>query len=99
MSPVDFDDARADAIAGQGVAVEAERLRKALRRRYKPDDTRRVDKVTAMIELIDRAMKPIRSHMGRLTWEAYPSDVEQALTETSGKLQYNRRQLKKMLRR
>lgn len=98
MSPsLDFDTVRTDVQAAQGVALEAASLRRTLRRRFNRDDPRRIERLTAMLELIDKAMKPIRSHSGRLAWEAFPDDLDQTLPEASSVLQYERRQLKKML--
>lgn len=96
---MDFDDARDELIAGQRVADQAESLRARLRRRLAVDHPRRVESIQAMLEAIDAAMKPIRSHMGRLMWHDYPEDIETLLPEVSAGLQAQRRQLKKMLPR
>lgn len=96
---MDFDDVREELGTGQNVALAAERLRARLRRRLPVDHPRRVEAITAMLDGIDSAMKPIRSHMGRLMWHDYPEDIAHTLPEVSEALQAQRRQLKKMLPR
>ncbi len=96
---MDFDDVRGMLIKGEQVAMEAENLRNRLRRRLAIDHPRRIDAIHNQLEDIDDAMKPIRSHMGRLQWHDYPEDIEAILPEVSSALQAQRRQLKKMLPR
>jgi hypothetical protein len=71
------------------------------RRGAHPSDPDRQARILAGIEEVDAAMKPIRSLRGQYLWEDTLLDEPdyERLCSVSKQLQYERRQLKKMLRR
>lgn len=87
-----------DIEAGQATAREAREFREEVRWRVRKDDPDRRAHVDQLLDSIDDAMKPIRSHVGRLVHEPLPAQQERDLRECSAALQYERRQLKKMKR-
>lgn len=81
---------------GEEVAEEAHELRTGLRWRVRRDDPERQAAIADMLEKIRKAMAPIKAEIGRLPWEPTPDRLELALRETSGALQAERKQLRKM---
>lgn len=79
-------------------AEYANTLRAELRGRTTPTDPERVEQIDAMLEQLRLAMIPVRSLIGKQVWEPIPSHEEKALRDASAACQYERRQLKKMLR-
>lgn len=59
-------------------------------------DPTRERAIEGALELIDEAMKPLRSMIGKLLWDPQPEEQDQALRAVSKRLQYERKQLKKM---
>lgn len=82
---------------GRAVAFKAEKWRAQVRHKVKPSP-HRTAKIDDLIEEIDKAMKPIRSAIGSLLWHAEYRPHEQELRDVSQRLQYQRKQLKKMRR-
>lgn len=80
------------------VAAKARLLRENLRWEVPPGDETREAQITEHLALIDEAMKPIRSTIGRLAWITLRGVDEQRLRVASQALQYERKQLKKMRR-
>ena len=79
------------------VADEAEALRQDLRWNVKPGTDEREELIDKALEMIRLAMVPIRSAMGKAVWgkaDAAESEIQRA----SERLQYQRKQLKKMKR-
>lgn len=72
--------------------------RRYWRRRSNPAAGDRRASLQESLEQIDSAMKPLRSHIGRLAWEPVPEKLERRLRKTSQELQYERKQIKKMMR-
>lgn len=95
---VGLDEIDAAIERGKEVAAAVAEARRAMRWRVTPGDPTREDTIAASISMIDDAMRPIRSAIGKLVWEPLPARQERALRETSKALQYERRQLKKMRR-
>lgn len=87
-----------DVEAAVSLGHEAREFRETVRWRVKPEDEARQSHIDALLDQIDDAMKPLRSHIGRLVWEPRPDAEDRALREASALLQYERRQLKKMRR-
>lgn len=87
-----------DVAEAQAEAETAHALRKRLRWRSKPGTAKRERDIDRRLRAIDAAMKPLRSHIGKLAWHPLPDDLEKALRETSASLQAERKQLKKMRR-
>lgn len=85
-----------DAAAGLALSHEAKEWREGARWRLRRDDPERQAHIAQLLDAIDDAMKPIRSHIGRLVHDPIPDAPERALREASAALQYERRQLKKM---
>lgn len=83
---------RADAAAN-----EAERLRKFYRRSHKRASELRVKQLTAALDNIAEASRPIRSTMGRLPYIRISAALEDQLRDASQRLQSERRKLSKML--
>jgi hypothetical protein len=75
--------------------AQAERAAMRKTMRHGPQ---RVKRLEAAIDAINLAMKPIRSLIGKTTWEPLPTAIEDDLRSVSRQLQYERRQLKKMQR-
>lgn len=83
---------------GHEVADAAEALRQDLRWTVKPGDSDRDKQITDMLVKIRDAMEPIRSAVGRAVWGQVTASVAEKLSEVSERLQYERKQLKKMRR-
>lgn len=87
-----------DAIADSRVAVRrAATLRKDLRWNSKRWDSARRERIELEIRRLGAAMAPIRSAIGRLVWEPVAAALDTRLRDASRALQYERKQLKKML--
>ena len=80
------------------IADEAQRLRQDLRWNVKPGEADREQAIEACLEKIRLAMVPIRSAMGLAAWGKVTKAAEAKLRDASARLQYERRQLKKMQR-
>lgn len=81
-------------------ARDAAKAALATREKYrwhvnKGDPERKAD-IAAALEGLDRAMKPVRSEIGRLPWHPRSAHEEQMLRSVSRRCQYERKQLKKM---
>lgn len=83
---------------GSDTLAAARDTRERLRRDTTPGDPERESELSATLHRIDRAMGPIRSHIGRLVNVVIPRKQEVTLRQLSHDLQYERRQLRKMLR-
>lgn len=92
----DLTQISADAEAGLATAHSAQAFREAARWRQRRDDPVRQSHLAQLLDEIDDAMKPIRSHIGRLVHDPIPDAQERDLRAASAALQYERRQLKKM---
>lgn len=94
------DQIRSAAARGHDVARLARQARSSLRRQTDPGGERRERTLAKQIALINTAMEPIRSYVGRLPHlDLIDPDLEADLRAASRSLQYERRQLKKMQRR
>lgn len=95
MTHADMLDAAESATrAAQG----AEALREELRHSVAPDDPDRAARIEEALDNLRIAMTPVRSAIGKLSWEPGPAPVEKALRTASAYVQYQRKQLKKMRR-
>ena len=84
---------------GHSVAREANRARAELRWRQSPGSTERQGRIHSLLTQINAAMQPIRSAIGTLAWGGQEAArYEDDLRDVSQQLQYERKQLKKMLR-
>lgn len=79
------------------VAEEAEAVRQDLRWNVKPGTDEREQLIDQTLEMIRVAMIPIRSMMGSAVWGKAPLP-EATIADASERLQYQRKQLKKMKR-
>lgn len=79
-------------------AEEAETLRQDLRWNVQPGEKHREQAILAQLDAIRLAMVPIRAAMGRLQFGSISATQEAKLRAVSQRLQYERRQLKKMRR-
>lgn len=91
-------DIKSSIEVGSDVAAAAELVRQDLRWNVKPGTPEREDTINHHLELIRLAMVPIRAWIGRAVWGQVKAADEAALREVSDQLQYQRKQLKKMLR-
>jgi hypothetical protein len=82
---------------GDRVADDAEALRQDLRWNVKPSADR-TKQIENMLESIRVVMVPIRSAIGRAQFGQIAPSIEARLREVSDRLQYQRKQLKKMRR-
>lgn len=83
--------------AAHAAADEAEALRQDLRWNVKPGTTDREELIDAALEMLRLAMIPIRAQVGKTVWGL--SDFPEAkLRDASARIQYQRKQLKKMKR-
>lgn len=89
---------RDDIRHGHTVAATAEAFRQDTRWNVKPGDSDREKQLGAHLEEIREAMIPIRSALGRAQYGQVTEAQEKALREVSARLQYQRKQLKKMRR-
>lgn len=78
------------------VANHATIVRQDTRRAEKPGDPAREKRISDTLDQIDQAMRPIRSAIGKIAWGT--AEYEEELRDVSARLQYERRQLKKMQR-
>lgn len=93
MTDIDKDIQTAEKTAD---SVEA--LRQDLRWNVKPGDEDRDKQIAdALVEIRD-AMEPVRSGIGLAIWGKVTAGQESRLREVSKRLQYSRKQLKKMRR-
>jgi hypothetical protein len=77
--------------------AESDAFRAETRWRVRRDDPTRQAHLQELLDAIDDAMRPLRSHIGRLVHQPLHSDRdEKRLRKASAALQYERRQLKKM---
>jgi hypothetical protein len=84
--------------AGEHSLEEAREAREALRKVTEPGDESREFRLAEARTLIDDAMVPIRSLIGKLIWEPRPAAEERALRDLSKRLGAERRRIKKMQR-
>lgn len=95
MNEIQPDAALLAAVAQAHVAeLHARSVREEWRRQ--PTSLERTDAILGALEGLRVAMVPLRSAIGRLVWEPLPDDLERRLREQSARLQYERRQLRKM---
>lgn len=80
------------------VAAGAAGLRKKLRWKTSVGGAQREAQIGKFIDLIDKAMKPVRSFVGRLAYVPLSPGLDRDLRRASRSLQYERKQLKKMRR-
>jgi hypothetical protein len=80
------------------VATTAEASRQDLRWNVKPGDPDRETQLSGLLEDIRLAMVPIRRAMGLASAGRLPAASEEKARAASERLQYERRQLKKMQR-
>lgn len=83
---------------GNYVADAAAKARQDLRRSTKPGNADREQKLDDQIRQINEVMEDVRSLVAKSLWDAFPEKLEQDLRDVSARLQYQRRQLKKMRR-
>lgn len=83
---------------GDYVVEQSDSLRRELRRSSKPGDARREERLEIQIRAINEVMEDVRSLVAKSLWDAFPEKLEQDLRDVSARLQYQRRQLKKMRR-
>ncbi len=95
---MDIEQTTQDVAAAEREHEAALTLRKKLRWKSKPGTQRRERDIGRRISAIDCAMKPLRSHIGKLVWEPIPDELEGRLRAASRALQADRKQLKKMRR-
>lgn len=98
MTTPSYEKLTAQVETGAALAQDSADLREALRWKAKTDDEGRAGDLVDMLERIRLAMIPIRSEIGRLVWEPLPAKLEEGLRTVSARLQYERKQLKKMQR-
>lgn len=77
--------------------ASAQKLRRRLRRRSKRGDPTRNRRIHEQLALLGDAMKPIRSATGKLQWVFVDEAAAEELYTVSRRLQYERRQLRRML--
>lgn len=95
---MDIDQIIRDVAAAEQEHEAALKLRRRLRWKSKPGTQKRERDIGRRISAIDCAMKPLRSHIGKLVWEPIPDELEDRLRAASRALQADRKQLKKMRR-
>jgi hypothetical protein len=95
-SPSDPSSVQSAIDLAQRTVEFANRERTSMRKTIKPGPERE-KRIEKAIEEINRAMKPLRSLIGISTWEPLPDDLEDQIRSASTGLQYERKQLKKML--
>lgn len=81
---------------GEDAILDVAALRKRLRQSTKPGDATRERDIERALRSLDDAMRPIRRWIGRLPWDPQPEEQDRALRDVSQRLQYERKQLKKM---
>lgn len=89
---------REDVKHAHAVATTAEASRQDLRWNVKPGDPDRETQIAGLLEDIRLAMIPIRRAMGQASAGLITEATERQVREASARLQYERRQLKKMQR-
>lgn len=82
--------------AGEDCIADVAALRGRLRHQTKRGDPGREHDLHQALDAVDDAMKPIRALIGKIPWDPPPSEQEDALRDVSARLQYERKQLKKM---
>lgn len=82
--------------AAEKVGSEATTLRRQLRKAGGPSPQRDA-KILPMLDDIDSVMRPLRSFIGHFQYESFGTRTERRATDASSGLQYERKQLKKML--
>lgn len=95
MTHEEMLDAASAAVAA---GTAAEDLRRSLRHNVAPTDPSRVTLLENALEKLRVAMVPVRSAMGHLGHDPGPPTVDAAVRSASAYVQYQRKQLKKMLR-
>lgn len=95
MTHEEMLDAAAAAVEEGGRAIL---LREELRWSVAPEDPERARRIRDQLEKLRLAMIPVRSASGSMIWDPGPEGVQQACKDASKFVQYQRRQLKKMLR-
>jgi hypothetical protein len=95
---IDTEKAERDAGKVEDATAKALAVREKARRKSDPTSARRLERISAAIDRIDRTMKPLRSHIGRLAYAECPKRLEQRIRAASSAAQHERKQLKKMLR-
>lgn len=89
---------RDDIRRGHTVADTAEAYRQDTRWNVQPGDPDREKQIYAHLEEIREAMIPIRAALGRAQFGQLTESQEAATRKVSARLQYERKQLKKMRR-
>jgi hypothetical protein len=79
-------------------ADDVEALRQDLRWNVKPGEDDREQQIAEALISIRDAMEPVRSGIGLAIWGKVAAPQEKRLREVSERLQYSRKQLKKMRR-
>ena len=99
MSEIENSSAEAIISAAENTLTDAKNRREAERRGAPPGEKQRNERITRTIHKINVAMIDVRALIGRAQWyEVMSDDAEHRLRTVSEDLQYERRQLKKMLR-
>lgn len=96
--PRDHEKLRKAIGTGRLAAEHAGTVRASLRRRTEVADEERQAELEATLAELREVMRPLRRALGKLIWEPIPLDLEDELREVSAAIQYERRQLSKMLR-
>jgi hypothetical protein len=91
-------DIQNDITKAEDTAAAAQALREDTRWKQRPGDPEREALIVEMLEKLRLAMVPIRSYIGRARYDAYSPNTEAQLSRASVRLQYERKQLKKMRR-
>ena len=100
MAALDPYDAAPKAVSDAlAAADEAAAVRRDLRRTVTPGAPDRERLIADTLRLLGEAMEPVRSLIGRFVWQPCPEATEASLREASARLQYERKQIKKMRRR
>lgn len=86
---------------GHTAAGQAQAVREETRWSAPKSDLFRAQALAVEIERLGAVMQPIRREIGRIAWseDSFPPDMEANLRAVSQQIQYERKQLKKMLRR
>ncbi len=98
MGPVTLSELESLARDGHSAANDALRVRQGLRWQAKKGDPGRERAIETALKRLNEASAPLRSAIGRLAYEPQPDQLDAELRSASQRIQYERRQLKKMLR-